>query len=173
MNLIEWPFYKSEFLSSQGFSKTMVSRFWTKVSITENCWIWKSSITLDGYGSMQWQFRRRPIGAHRVSWILHNGSIPEGLHVLHKCPDGSNPSCVNPSHLYLGTAKENAADRIREGRQRGGMPPGERCVISKLTWEKVIEIRKSTGLTQRRLALKFGVSHASIGSILRNETWVI
>ncbi len=89
-------------------------RFWRFVApMTEGsgCWEWTGSLT-EGYGS----FDHRK--AHRVSWEMHNGPIPQGAGahgtcVLHKC---DNPSCVNPTHLFLGTNRDNAIDRERKGR---------------------------------------------------------
>jgi hypothetical protein len=87
-------------------------RFWAKVDKTENCWLWTASRQSFGYGTFmltKGKFAR----AHRFSWELHNGPIPEGLFVLHHC---DVPWCVNPDHLYLGTNRDNARDRKERGR---------------------------------------------------------
>ena len=91
---------------------TIRDRFFAKVEKTESCWIWTGS-QLRGYGQF-WLGGKLHI-AHRVSWVLHVGPIPFGLHALHKC---DNPSCVNPEHLFLGTAKTNVHDMMDKGRHR-------------------------------------------------------
>jgi hypothetical protein len=83
-------------------------RFWKKVNINDidRCWEWLGCISL-GYG--HFSLNKKMIGAHRVSWILIHGDIPEGFDVLHKC---DNKSCVNPNHLYLGTQADNNRDTV-------------------------------------------------------------
>lgn len=95
--------------------------FWAKVDKeSTECWLWTASTFREGYGKFQVGTNRdtnRIDYAHRISWRLANGcEIPAGLHVLHTC---DNPLCVNPNHLYLGDAKQNATDRVRRARQRG------------------------------------------------------
>lgn len=92
-----------------------MERFWSKVARTQNeadCWLWLGATRAGGYGSIK--VGRKLEMAHRVSYLLAHGSIDEGLCVLHRC---DNPSCVNPSHLFLGTKKDNTADRISKGRR--------------------------------------------------------
>ena len=107
--------------------------FWTKVNKNgpipdqsnphykglDQCWEWAAGKVTDGYGCF-W-FRKKQNNAQRVSWILINGNIPEKLYVLHRC---DNRSCVNPSHLFLGTMLENIADRHSKG--RSSYPKGDR-----------------------------------------------
>lgn len=80
------------------------------------CWEWTLKRHRTGYGEI-WR-KRGYHGAHRVSWEIHNGPIPEGMFVCHHC---DNPPCVNPAHLFVGTPKDNARDRERKGR-RDPMP---------------------------------------------------
>jgi len=81
-------------------------RFWTKVDIKaiNDCWLWKAFKDKDGYGRFNFG---KEISAHRISYILTFGPIPQGLYVLHNC---DNPSCVNPYHLKLGTHIDNVKD---------------------------------------------------------------
>lgn len=90
--------------------------FWARVVRADDagCWGWVGSRTPFGYGQMRARTHApHPLLAHRVSWELHHGPIPEGGHVLHHC---DNPPCSNPAHLYLGDQRANNADRDRQGR---------------------------------------------------------
>lgn len=107
--------------------KTIARRFWRYVSnaTPSECWEWTGTRSTTrkaktGYGcigvrepGVNGTMQHR--GAHRVSWVLHYGEIPEGLCVLHRC---DNPGCVNPEHLYLGTQRDNMADKVAKGRHR-------------------------------------------------------
>lgn len=100
-------------------------RFWAGVKKTETCWLWiKANNGGDGrthiYGVMGRGRRGEGlIRTHRYSWELHNGPIPEGLCVLHRCDE---PLCIRPDHLFLGTLKDNTQDMVTKGRASGGRP---------------------------------------------------
>lgn len=86
-----------------------MDRFWNKVEKTNTCWIWIAS-TRSGYGAFK--LHGKVISAHRLVWQWNYGEIPGGLNVLHIC---NNRRCVNPTHLYLGTHKDNVRDSIANG----------------------------------------------------------
>ena len=94
--------------------ETDQDRFWSKVERGDGCWHWRGAAERSGYGSFR--FRGRAQRAHRVSWVLTNGTIAEGMHVLHRC---DNPACVRPDHLFLGTHQDNMDDKSAKGRCRG------------------------------------------------------
>lgn len=95
---------------------TLEERFWSKVNVLgqDDCWMWRASKDSYGYGRISAGSRgQSPLRAHRVSWEIHNGVVPDGLVVCHKC---DNTSCVNPSHLFVATQKVNILDALHKGR---------------------------------------------------------
>lgn len=95
-------------------------RFWEKVDKRgpSECWLWCGSLDRDGYGRQR--VGNRPRLAHRVSYALAHGDVPDGAVVMHSC---DTPACVNPAHLKAGTQQENIAQR--EARGRGVRPNGK------------------------------------------------
>lgn len=130
------------------------------------CIEWTGARIPEGYGQ-KWNPRTKKAElAHRLAWEKANGPIPAGMFVCHKC---DNPPCVNPEHLFLGTPKDNMADKCRKGRQ----PRGETHPRAKLTERDVREIRRADGhgSSQRELARLYGVSPRSIQFIIQRRTW--
>lgn len=128
------------------------------------CWEWEGNLFPTGYGVFS--IRRKTIGAHRASWRLYNGDIPDDLQVLHKC---DNRKCVNPYHLYLGTIEDNMRDKVERGRSL----KGEDVPTSVLTKKQVKEIRKlyRQGVVQTELAKRYGVHQGTISGIVLKKTW--
>ena len=132
----------------------------------DGCWDWKKSIKKK-YASIKYE--NRQTSAHRISWLLHFGEIPEGLFVCHKC---DNARCTNPTHLFLGIARENVLDMINKDRHKN-RPFGENHKNSKLTEIKVKEIKKliNLGVPMSRISKDFNISQGSLIAIKNNITW--
>lgn len=133
------------------------TRFWEKCIPEPNsgCWLWMGNVLWNGYGTI-WRDRKHAY-AHRISWELTTGPIPDGLCVCHRC---DNPVCVNPAHLFLGTTADNMADKVRKGRHQ----PGEKAPWAKLKADDVREIRASSD-TGRALALRYGLNQSNISRV--------
>jgi hypothetical protein len=102
-----------------------VARFWESVAKAEGCWEWTALLKRNGYGSF-YRNRGVKVAAHRYSWELHHGPVPDGLFVCHRC---DNPKCVRPDHLFLGTHRDNMDDMWAKGRanRAGGSLPHTHC----------------------------------------------
>ncbi len=135
-----------------------VRRFMEKVKVSENgCWEWTASVNWAGYGHFDFYSIR---SAHRFSYYIFKGDLPEGMEVCHSC---DNPKCVNPAHLWLGTRSENISDAAMKGRTNS----------VKLSPTDVLSMRElhSSGLTVDDLALRYGVSTDTVKDIVNGRTW--
>lgn len=143
--------------------------FWSKVRQSDGCWEWTGALNGErGYGVGCFDGKTK--GAHRYSYELHNGPIPDGLFVCHRC---DNRKCVNPDHLFLGTHQDNMDDMVAKGRDVGMFKSGERNPGAKLTADDVQRLRElaATGVSRIELAADFGISLTQVGKILRGEKW--
>jgi hypothetical protein len=136
------------------------------------CWNWTGAFVSAKrpYGKLVVGSRsdgsRRTTSAHRASYETWRGPIPDGLCVCHRC---DNPRCINPGHFFLGTKRDNAADRDKKGRLVVPLnPTGESAVRAKLTAAEVREIR-SSALSSRKIAETYGVSDSHIRAIRRGR----
>lgn len=155
-------------------TRSVADRFWEKVEKTATCWLWRAFVNPCGYGKLT-------IGSHtdgsyksavasRISWELHNGSIPDGLCVCHHC---DTPACVRPDHLFLGTHADNMKDMARKGRHVD-CSTGAKSPRAKLTAGQVAEIRTEYArgiLSQEKIGKHFGISQAYISKICRGNHW--
>lgn len=145
------------------------SKFWSRVDKSSDCWEWQGAVTAGGYGKCKCTRNGQTTWvAHRAAWMLIHGLIPEDLQVCHHC---DNRLCVNPDHLFLGTAADNIRDMCLKGRQ--ARPKGELHPMSKLTDKDVLAIRAlgCKGVSRDILATRFGMSARMIHHILTGDNW--
>lgn len=155
-------------------------RFWalvdksgpTRPGMDTPCWLWRGQLRPgDGYGLFG--FLGEQALAHRVSYVIQHGEIPDGMCVLHRC---DYPPCVR--HLFIGTQAENVADAVRKGRHSRGAKHSRAVAVAKqrasaLTLSDVDEIRKlhSIGVTQKTIAEKYKLHQTTVSLIVRKKTW--
>lgn len=132
--------------------KTLLERFMLHVDTSHGCWLWTAARNAKGYGQIRvWSKDRwKNIPATHVAWLLAHGEWPpKDKLVLHAC---DVPSCVKPSHLWIGTAIDNRHDAILKGRQAGLRP-------------EQITYAMSSNASQRSIAKKLGVNQSTISKI--------
>ncbi len=151
-----------------GIKVPLANRFKRHISQPDanGCILWTSTRHRDGYGMIHVKTGKRMALAHRVAYELANGPVPEGMFVCHTC---DNRLCVNPSHLFVGTHRENMDDMFSKNREARG----EKLPQSKLSESSVISIRTefANGSTCTELGRKHCVSHSSITNVIRRVTW--
>lgn len=162
------------------YTPDIIARFEKYIDRSDSCHIWTGAKNR-GYGVFT--IKHQCYRANRMAWELAYGPIPDGLMVLHNCPGGDNPSCVNPAHLWLGDDAANMADRDAKGRQARGerngkytrpesTPRGERHGRTTLTDQQVREIRALAGtMPQTEIARHYGVSKTVANHIILGQTW--
>lgn len=134
------------------------------------CWIWTGGTRPNARGDLygrHWTDSGESTGAHRFSWLIHKGPIPDGLFVCHHC---DTPLCVNPDHLFIGTTKDNSIDMVSKGRQNKARGE-EKIGRARLTNQQASEIRLSTGLSNSQLARKYGVSATTISRVRNHVSY--
>lgn len=145
------------------------------------CWLWTGSRMPEPQNYGQIYGRGRQLLAHRASYEIAVGPIPDGLWVLHRC---DNPPCVNPEHLFLGTAADNSYDMVHKGRMRhnpltgeawrrahlAALPRGEANHNTKISDADVARLRARWtrgGVTQEALGVEFGLTQTHVSKIVR------
>lgn len=154
---------------------TLEERFWSKViiSLKDECWNWQAGCrTGKGYGTMN--IDGKHIDSHRLSWMMANNNynLTSTDYICHKC---DNPSCVNPDHLFLGSAQLNAQDAYDKGRMK---PPlskkGHKSSSAVLSNQEVLIIRKglSNGGSVGEIAKLFNISRYKVSDIRRGKSYM-
>ena len=148
-------------------------RFWKYVRKTETCWLWIGARAKFGYGVLQVGSRydgtNRVTTAHRISYEIANGPIIGDWHVCHHC---DTPPCVNPEHLFLGTARDNMRDAASKGRTQRLV--GEQKALARTTDEMVREIRRryaAGGISQSALGRELGIPTMRVHFIVHRRSW--
>lgn len=132
------------------------------------CWTWTGTNNGNGYGVIQLS-RGNFVRAHRAIYEFFVGDIPEGKFLCHRC---DNPQCVNPAHLFPGSAADNTRDMISKGRQQdySSAPKGSDHHAAKLSVADVQAIRASSAST-KELSAQYGVNIWSIQNVRARRTW--
>ena len=155
------------------YKKELSERFFSKIAKRDSgCWEWIGNVNKGtGYGVIDMRDRNKKgktVRAHRVSWEIHNGEIPTGLFVCHKC---DNRICTNPDHLFLGTNLDN----MQDARNKGRTLKGERQHQSKLNTAEVLRIRElyKEGNSARSiwLMIKNACGYSQVLRICQNKRW--
>ena len=165
---------ESNEIHQSAITPALIERFWSKVDKTSglgpngDCWIWTGYIQKKrkkNYGTFTISTgKARLHRAHRVSWQIIYGPIPQGMVVMHTC---DHPPCVRPEHLKAVTQLENMRDMTLKGRRKG-VKLKQR--LPKMTRDQVAEIRTSTE-TNAFLAKKFGVGVGTVRDARKGRTW--
>lgn len=145
---------------------TTEERFWARVVKTDDgCWGWTGSRSGSKAMYPVIAVDRRNAYAHRFSYVLHHGPIPDGMVVMHKC---DNPPCTNPDHLVLGTPQDNIDDKVAKGRQQHSERAGGAIHTSDL-----IRTIRAMSKTHRQcdIAAALGVSRPMVCSVLKGRIW--
>lgn len=139
--------------------------FYRSITIKNGCWEFESEMNIQTYPSIEIG-KRKSGSIHRVSYEIHKGEIPKGMVVRHLC---HNSRCCRPSHLEIGTQKQNIQDSVVEDRQAKGSKNGN----SKLQENHVVEIKKmmKLGFSNLEISEKFNVSSVQINNIRRGKQW--
>lgn len=149
--------------------KTVLERFEEKYVPEPNsgCWLWIGGYGPRGYGAFYNKEENRMIAAHRISYSIFKGKIPDGNVVCHKC---DVTSCVNPNHLFIGTQKDNVNDCWSKGRGKIPLLKGEKSNGSKLNESQVRYIRDSSK-TLRALSKELGISNSAVCLIKNKKSY--
>jgi|SRR6478736_7968963 len=148
--------------------KDISERLFSRIAINDSgCWVWTGAKNEKGYGKIGLPRSSKTARCHRVSYELANGPVPDGVMVLHRC---DNPSCINPEHLFLGTAQDNSIDMATKGRNFVPDNRGERASWSKLTEEQAIDIM-TRRISAAKFAVLYGVSRSAIFRIWEGKNW--
>lgn len=156
------PVQKVSLISHAALDSKFISNFWTRTKPVGDCIEWQGA-KIRGYGRLRVGSYGKIVGAHRVAYFIANRVDPAHLCVLHKC---DNPSCVNPEHLFLGTAADNVSDKMSKGRHKSS----QKAKLSKPQVREIVR-RILAGEGNTQIAKDYAVCHASIHAIRYQRSW--
>ena len=152
------------------YPESFTERFWKKIEKRndDECWVWTASCAGKGYGQIKPPvgYGRRNLYAHRVSYLLCVGPIPDGLEVCHHC---DNPKCCNPKHLFAGTRAANAKDMSNKMRSTWGVRSGT-CKLTEFDVRKIREMLVQN-VPQQKIAKSFNISQIQVSRIKCGKQW--
>lgn len=143
--------------------KAAEPRFWSRVTKTDDCWLWGGWLNDQGYGRIHCGGRQIPV--HRYSFLLHGGTMEGFDCICHRC---DVPSCVNPDHLFAGDRNANNLDKMLKGRCNS--PTGEKHGRAKLTLDQVVAI-KLDRRKRKDIAAEYGLSIHTVDKIRSGRRW--
>lgn len=155
-------------MANYSLTDKQIQRFWAQVDRKDDneCWLWTGDrLQNRGYGRFGLNYKT--IYSHRIAYFLAYGDIGEDMYICHHC---DNPPCCNPSHLFIGTPKDNSQDRERKGRRK--VVRGNAHPQMKVTTEQIEEIRRryaQGGISQDALADEYGISQGQVWRIINNQ----
>ncbi len=158
-------------MSAIHVTENLIDRFFkllgTGTKQPNGCILWLRHRDTGGYGQME--VDGRGARAHRVSYSIFVGPIPDGLWVLHRC-DVRN--CINPAHFFLGTRRDNINDMLAKGRGNYGFGEDSRRG-TKLKNADVLRMRDmhALGVSNKQLAAEFGIDRAYAWSVVTHRVW--
>lgn len=141
--------------------------FESLVNYGDVCWEWRGSLFSNGYGRAI--VGRKSVGAHRRSWEMAYGQIPDGMLVCHRC---DNRRCVRPSHLFLGSPADNMRDMVTKGRSMVGSR-NHNAKLTEATVREIVARYADGGITQKQLAAEYGVVEGAIWNVLHGRSWEV
>lgn len=173
------PITVKKYLSREHISWKKIrfwNTYWANVDRSggeKSCWTWRGTLKKRGYG--EFTYHGRTWRAHRLSYVSAHGGVPNNLYVCHHC---DNPSCVNPAHLFAGTACDNNRDAITKGRRPsqpvGLQHKGEEVHSAVLNEDRVREIRDAYAQGRKddpTLSREYGVSTTAIYAVINRVKW--
>lgn len=144
------------------------TRFWMKVDKRgeNDCWLWTGAADWDGYGVII--NNGKNIRASRLSLELAGRPLKPENFACHNCPNGDNPRCVNPNHLFEGTHRENTDDMIKKGRSLTG-EKSPHCKYPDVIVKEMVDLFKQGGISKAEIARQYGCTDVYVSYLINGK----